>query len=204
MLLACMIEPDDLITTVDFIKSIFISNKWNINIIDTHSSNWIHYLTECAGTCTISIIKTSLQEINNIAKLNIKFDILIIDGETTPNLYDSFSLFKIILPLLKTNAYLIINSDNFDIFNYLYLKNYNVITYGFNNLANLSTSSIGDFFLDSSFMCSLTKTIHSYNGTTFEPQEYIFKLSYPPKNPYNILAAAMLAIISGIDLNSTI
>ena len=204
MLLACMIEPNDLLTIVDFMKSIFLSTKWSINVIDIHSNNWMHYLIDNANTYTISIIKTSLQEINILTKLNIKFDILIIDSETTPNLYNSFSIFKTILPILKPNAYLIINSDNFDVFNYLYLKNYNVITYGFNNLANLSTSSIGDFFLDSRFMCSLTKTIHSYNGIAFEPQEYVFKLSYPPQNPYNILAVAMLALISGIDLNSTI
>lgn len=202
MLLACILEPNDLVTIIDFMKSIFVSTKWNINIVDINSTNWIHHLTDKINT--ISIIKTSLNDINTLVKLNIKFDIFIIDGETMPNLYNSFAIFKKILPLLKTNAYLIINSDNFDAFNYMYLKNYNVITYGFNNLANLSTSSIGDFFLDSRFMCSLTKTIHSYNGVTFEPQEYVFKLSYPPQNPYNILAVAMLAIVSGIDLNSTI
>ena len=204
MLLACIIESNDLINTIDFMKSILVSTKWSINVIDVHSNNWIHYLTDISSTYTISIIKTSLQEINNLIKLNIKFDILIIDGNTSSTLYNSFSIFKTILPILKPNAYLIINSDNLDAFNYVYLKNYNVITYGFNNLANLSTSSIGDLFPDSRFMCFLTKTIHSYNGATFEPQEYVFKLSYPPPNPYNILAAAMIAIISGIDLNSTI
>lgn len=200
MLLACIIEPTDSITTVNFIKSIFLSTKWNINVIDIHSNNWIHYLSDTETHHTISIIKIQYHEIDNLK--NIQFDILILDKTTSPNLIDSFSMFKTILPLLKLNAYLIINSDNFDVFNYLYLKHYHVITYGFNTMANLSTSSIGDALYDSPFMFSLTKTIHSYNGITLEPQEYILKLSPPPKNPYDILAAAMLALISGIDLNS--
>ena len=202
MLLACIIEPTDSITIVNFIKSIFLSTKWNINVIDMNSNNWIHYLSDTKTPYTISIVKIPSQKIENLKNLNIKFDVLIMDSETSPYLTNSFSIFKNILPLLKLNAYLIINSDNFDVFNYLYLKNYHLITYGFNNLANLSTSSIGDLLYDSPFMCSLTKTIHSYNGITFEPQEYVLKLSYSSKNPYDVLAAAMLALISGVDLNS--
>ncbi|MBP5426394.1 MAG: hypothetical protein J6Y29_00610 [Clostridiales bacterium] len=202
MLLACMIEPEDSITTIDFIKSIFNSTQWNIHVIDTRCKNWIQSLSVSNDAYTIFIIKTSLSDIHALMFENIKFDILILDGSTESFIQNSFSVLKSILSLLKPNAYLIINSDNFDVFNYFSLKHCHIITYGFNNLANLSTSSIGDFLYDSSFMCSLTKTIHSYNGITFEPQEYVFKLPYHSINPYNMLAVAMLAMVSGIDLNS--
>ena len=51
-------------------------------------------------------------------------------------------------------------------------------------------------------MCFLKKTVHSYNGMIFEPQEYVLNLSYLDNEPYTLLLAAVFAIISGIDLNS--
>lgn len=203
MLLACIIEPKNAIKNTKLIKSIFMSKQRKINIFDLSFNDFSTFITNIDKTpCEISLIKTSLCDFKILKSHNIKFDILIFDDIEESLKYDSFIILKNILSLLKQHAYLIINSDNFDFFNNLDLTNYHVITYGFNNNANLSTSSIGDFFNHSNFMCFLKKTVHSYNGMIFEPQEYVLNLSYLDNEPYTLLLTAVFAIISGIDLNS--
>ena len=203
MLLACMIEPKNTIKTTKLIKSIFMAKKRKINIFDLTFNNLNKYITTIdKNTYEISIVRASLYDFNLLKSYNIKFDVLIFEDIEESLKYNSFIIFKNILSLLKPHAYLIINSDNFDFFNYIDLKNYHIITYGFNSHANLSTSSIGDFFNNSNFMCFLKTTVHSYNGMIFEPQEYVLNLSYLDNEPYTVLLAAVFAIISGIDLNS--
>ena len=201
MLLACIIEPKDTLKTTKLIKSIFTAKHRKINIFDFCFNNLSEYITN-NNAYEISVIRASLYDFNILKSQNVKFDILIFEDIEESLKCNSFAIFKNILSLLKPHAYLIINSDNFDFFNYIDLKNYHVLTYGFNSHANLSTSSIGDFFNNSNFMCFLKKTVHSYNGVIFEPQEYVLNLSYLDNEPYTALLATVFAIISGIDLNS--
>lgn len=203
MLLACIIESKNTIKTAELITSIFKSKQRKISVFDPK----IDDLKECftkrnKDNYEISIIKTTLSGLKMLQSQNLRFDILVFEDVDDETKYNSFVFFKNILTLLKPHAYLVINSDNFDFFNHFELKNYHLITYGFNRHANLSTSSIGDMFNNSNFMCFLKKTVHSYNGVTFEPQEYVLNLTYWDNKPYNILAAAVFAIINGIDLNS--
>ena len=203
MLLACIIESKSTIKTAELIKSIFKSKQQRINIFDKKIDNLKEYVKKLnKSNHEIYIIKTGIEQLQTLQSQNLRFDILVFEDVDDEAKYNSFTFFKSILTLLKPHAYLIINSDNFDFFNHFDLKNYYVVTYGFNRHANLSTSSIGDMFNNSNFMCFLKKTIHSYNGVTFEPQEYIINLGYWDNKPYNILAAAVFAIINGIDLNS--
>ena len=203
MLLACIIEPKNIFQTTTLINTIFKSKHKKINILDFPSQNFENYINNIdKNSSEIFIIKTSLGGLNILKLQNLKLDILVFEDANDIYKYDSFIFFKNIISLLKPNAYLVINSDNFDFFNYFDLKNYSVITYGFNKYANVSTSSIGDFITNSNFMCFIKKTIHSYNGLVFEPQEYVLNISYKENKPYTMLLASIFAIINGIDLNN--
>lgn len=203
MLLACIIESKNILKTTTLINTIFKSKDKKINIFDFPSQRFYNFINNIdKNSPEISIIRTSIDKLNILKSQNLKLDILVFEDVEDSTKYDSFTFFKSILTLLKPNAYLIINSDNFDFFNFFDLKNYSVITYGFNKYANVSTSSIGDFITNSNFMCFVKKTIHSYNGYIFEPQEYILNVSYSEIEPYTMLLASIFAIINDIEFNN--
>lgn len=204
MVLACIIEPNNIFQATTLIDSIFKSMQKKITVLDFPSQNFYDIIKKAdKKSSDILIIKTNLDTLSFLNSQNLKLDILVFEDSSDISKYDSFSYFKNIMTLLKPNAYLIVNSDNFDFFNHFDFKKYSVITYGFNKYATVSTSSIGDFITNSNFMCFIRKTIHSYNGIAFEPQEYILKTSYADNKPYTLLLASIFAIVNGIDLNKT-
>lgn len=104
----------------------------------------------------------------------------------------------------KRNMTVILNSDIINLSKYTDEKKYRVLCYGFNSDSVITASSIGEPYSSSQFLCCVKNSIVSADGNFVEPQEFAMKLDKLDKteyNPYNLLAAASLAVFHGIDLN---
>lgn len=97
---------------------------------------------------------------------------------------------------LPYGRFLIVNSDEKPVLKRLNKENAeNVITYGFNNKACVTASSVGD----KAFSFCVQRAFSTFSGNTVVQQE--FTVNIPPKSPndiYAVLAAVTTAIIGDI------
>ena len=119
----------------------------------------------------------------NISNMkNIKFETIIIDAK----LNNKLELRKI----LSTSKYVILNSDintDIDVINNLDLT---VITYGFNNKATFTVSSI----TENSIIICLQRIILNKEKKEIEPQEYQIKMLNNTEK-YAIIATKIISIL---------
>lgn len=76
-----------------------------------------------------------------------------------------------------------------------------LLRYGFNAESKVTTSSTGEPSISGQFLCCVRERLTSASGRTIEPQEFVMNLSIMNSDPYDILAAASLAVLHDIDLN---
>ena len=119
----------------------------------------------------------------NISNMkNIKFETIIIDAK----LNNKLELRKI----LSTSKYVILNSDintDIDVINNLDLT---VITYGFNNKATFTVSSI----TENNIIICLQRIIFNKEKEEIEPQEYQIKMLNNAEK-YAIIATKIISIL---------
>ena len=119
----------------------------------------------------------------NISNMkNIKFETIVIDTK----LNNKLELRKI----LSTSEYVILNSDintDIDVINNLDLT---VITYGFNNKATFTVSSI----TENSIIICLQRIIMNKEKKEIEPQEYQIKMLNNTEK-YAIIATKIISIL---------
>jgi len=101
----------------------------------------------------------------------------------------------------KRNMIAILNSDIIKLSKFTDEEKYKVLCYGFNSDSDITASSIGEPYSNDQFLCCVKDSIISANGNCVEPQEFVMKLDKTAYNPYNLLAAASLAVLHDIDLN---
>lgn len=106
-----------------------------------------------------NIIFITEKNISNIK--NVKFETILIDRAIKPN--------KHLKNIISSVKYIILNTDlkNIDLSMLENLK-LNVITYGFNNKATFTVSSI----TENKIIICLQRTIKNIFGEIYEPQEY--------------------------------
>lgn len=118
---------------------------------------------------------------------NIKFETILI----YKNSISSESLRKI----LQASKYLVINSDIEENLSLLQNLDLTVITYGYNNKATVTASSIEE----DSLLLSIQRTIESVSKVKYEPQE--IKAYVPEKileqNIYKIMGEIILILLYG-------
>ncbi len=134
------------------------------------------------------IININVKSIENIK--NIKFDVLVINENIENMLKNSSYLENII----SKAGYVIVNSDINN--NLLSLKNVriNIITYGFNEKATITISSIKD---ENTMIC-IQRTIKGVNGRIIEEQETDIKIKKNNiKKLYNVLVIFTIFEIYG-------
>ncbi len=76
-----------------------------------------------------------------------------------------------------------------------------LLRYGFNAESKVTTSSTGEPSISGQFLCCVRERLTSASGRTVEPQEFVMNLSVMNNDPYDILAAASLAVLHDVDLN---
>jgi len=112
-----------------------------------------------------------------------KLDVLVA-SEASPMLRE-------LIPRLSPEDYLIVNADDKAIFPYLTPRSAKLITYGFNNKACITASSITD---DGLHIC-IQRSFTALDGEQRDPQE--FAAPTVPVSPESALGAAAAWVICG-------
>ena len=133
----------------------------------------------------ININKNSLENVKNI-----KFDILVVNEDIEELINNS----KYLENIIDKSCYVIINSDvkrNLAVINSI---NINIITYGFNEKATITISSIKE---ENTMIC-VQRNIKRNNGNIIEEQEVIIKIKRNNiKKLYNVLVIFTILEIYG-------
>ena len=101
--------------------------------------------------------------------------------------------------LLKEKNYLIVDSDSYSVKKIIATEGSKVITCGFNTRACVSVSSV-EMKITSQIQCCLQRTIETIEGREVEPREIKYAGKYYEKNVVNIVAALVVAIITGVNV----
>ena len=212
MLIAGIIGSEIKLQTASLINSILTSKGKRLSVVD--SKNLLEldlkriraYIGELEkNNSDILLLKINITDIDRLLMKDLHFDIMIYtDGvEKTLELdhtrhSDNIGRF---FALMAEKGIVIVNADDSGLLSLLQGLKQHVVTYGFNTKASITTSSVGDPMLESSFICCLQRTISARNGDIIEPQEYKLELDASGFDTHSVLAAASFAIVNGIDLN---
>ena len=107
-----------------------------------------------------------------------KLDVLVA-SEASPILAD-------LVPKMTPDGYLVVNADDKNIFPYLQPRRAKLITYGFNNKACVTASSITD---DGLHIC-IQRSFETLDGITRDPQEFAAPGGALSVSPETALGAA--------------
>ena len=212
MLIAGIAGSEGNLQTANLINNVLSSTGKRISVIDsknllgTNINRIKAYISELEKNNTdILLLKISINDVEKFLSNDMHFDIMIYPGNLKdgPGNGDSRLLegMERISLLLADKGTAIVNVDDDELIKMLQRMKYNVVTYGFNNKASVTTSSIGDVLFKDGFICCLQKTISARNGAVMEPQEYKLKLDSGELDTHDVLAAASFAIVNGVDLN---
>ena len=212
MLIAGIAGSEGNLQTANLINNILSSTGKKISVVDSKNLlganiNRIRaYTYELEKNNTdILLLKINISDVEKFLSNDMHFDIMIYTGKlkSKPELGNTEMLegMEKIFLLLADKGTAIVDVDDSDLIKMLQGRKHNVVTYGFNTKASVTTSSIGDVLFKDGFICCLQKTISARNGVLMEPQEYKLKLDSGELDTHDVLAAASFAIVNGVDLN---
>ena len=136
------------------------------------------FLRMCQGTVNCYHITESQHQ-------GPKLDVLVASG-ASPILAE-------LVPKLAPDGYLVVNADDKEIFPYLSPRSARLITYGFNNKACVTASSVTD---DGLHVC-IQRSFDTLDGTTRDPQEFAAPVGVSSVSPETALGAAAVWAICG-------
>ncbi len=211
MLIAGIAGSEGNLQTANLINNILSSTGKKISVIDSKNLlganiNRIKaYIKELEKNSTdILLLKINLNDVEMFLAKDMHFDVMICPGNSKGTGMDGIAMsegMEKIFLLLADKGTAIVNVDDSELIKMLQGMKHNVVTYGFNTKASVTTSSIGDVLFKDGFICCLQKTISARNGALMEPQEYKLKLDSGELDTHDVLAAASFAIVNGVDLN---
>ena len=135
-------------------------------------------LRMCQGTASCYHITESQQ---NGPKLDV-----LVASEASPILAE-------LVPRMAPEGYLVVNADDKEIFPYLSPCSARLITYGFNNKACVTASSVTE---DGLHIC-IQRSFTTLDGNTRDPQEFAAPVGVSPVSPETALGAATVWAICG-------
>lgn len=137
-------------------------------------------------------------------QLKEAMDILPIDALIV-NDYRQWNLIHDIIDQDEKNSFkdlvVILNSDIIKPSDFSDEMKCRLLRYGFNAESKVTTSSTGEPSISGQFLCCVRERLTSASGRTVEPQEFVMNLNAMNSDPYDILAAASLAVLQDVDLN---
>ena len=212
MLIAGIAGSEGNLQTANLINNILSSTGKKISVIDSKNLIGVNinrikaYVSEVEKNNTdVLLLKININDVEKFFSNDIHFDVMIYPGNLKDmpgdgNSEISEGMEKVFL-LLADKGTAIVNVDDSELIKMLQGMKHNVVTYGFNTKASVTTSSIGDVLFKDGFICCLQETISARNGVLMEPQEYKLKLDSGELDTHDVLAAASFAIVNGVDLN---
>lgn len=212
MLIAGIIGSEGKLQTAGLISSILTSKGKKLSVVDSKNLFELDlkrikaYIAELEKNSTdILMLKINIADIDSFLMNDLHFDIMIYTDRAENPMEldhtkhsDNMSRF---FTLMADKGVMIVNADDSGLLSLLQGLKQHMVTYGFNTKASVTTSSVGDTMLESSFICCLQRTISTRNGDIIEPQEYKLELDANGFDTHSVLAAASFAIVNGIDLN---
>jgi len=136
------------------------------------------FLRMCQGTANCYHITESQQQ-------GPKLDVLVA-SEASPILAE-------LVPKMPQEGYLVVNADDKEIFPYLTPRRARLITYGFNNKACVTASSVTE---DGMHVC-IQRSFDNLYGNTQDPQEFAAPIGTSSVSPESALGAATVWAICG-------
>lgn len=137
-------------------------------------------------------------------QLKEAMDILPIDALIV-NDYRQWNLIHDIIDQDEKNSFkdlvVILNSDIIKPSDFSDEMKCRLLRYGFNAESKVTTSSTGEPSISGQFLCCVRERLTSASGRTVEPQEFVMNLNAMNSDPYDILAAASLAVLQDVNLN---
>lgn len=134
------------------------------------------------------VINVNEKNIENIK--NVRFDIVVIDEDIKEFLSKSNYLDNII----NSSKYVLVNTDNIYQVDFVKNQNIKVITYGLNNSADFTISSISDYVI----MVCLQGSIEKINKDLIEQQEFSISMKKNNlKKVHNMLPIFIILCIYG-------
>ncbi len=213
MIIAGIIGGEGKVETAKIINSIFAAKGKKVNIIDSSSLLSLDgkrlkgYINELEKNDTdLLILKATASDAEKGLFDGVQFDFVLYTDRAevaadTEILARSSNIGRV-FSLMDEKGIAIVNIDDSDIIQMLTDMKYRFVTYGFNDKASITTSSIGDSVFKDGFICCLQQEISTQNGKIIEPQEYKLKLKESEFDSNSVLAAASFAIINDVDLNN--
>lgn len=211
MLIAGIAGSEGNVQTASLINNILGSTGKKISVIDSKSllgtniSRIKAYISELEKNNTdILLLKINISDVEKFLSNDMHFDVMIYPGnpkDMSDGGTENREAMEKVFLLLADKGTAIVNVDDSELIKMLQGMKHNVVTYGFNTKASVTTSSIGDVLFKDGFICCLQKTISARNGALMEPQEYKLKLDSGELDTHDVLAAASFAIVNGVDLN---
>lgn len=212
MLIAGITGSEGKLQTANLINTILSSTGKKISVVDSKNllgfnvSRIKAYIAELEkNNVDILLLKIDINDVEKFLSNDMHFDVMIYTGKPDDAAGDGIDVrpegMEKVFLLLADKGIAIVNVDDGELLNMLQGMKQNVVTYGFNNKASVTTSSIGDILFKDGFICCLQKTISAKNGAVMEPQEYKLNIDSGEVDTHNVLAAASFAIVNGIDLN---
>jgi len=214
MIIAGIIGDAGKVETAKIINTIFSAKGKKVNIIDSSSllnldgKRLKGYIKELEKNETdLLILKASVSDAEKGIFEGVHLDVVLYtdrsemssDSEALPYSSNIGRVFS----QMDEKGIAIVNVDDDDIIKMLQDMKYRFVTYGFNDKASITTSSIGDSVFKDGFICCLQQEISTQNGKIIEPQEYKLKLNESEFDSNSVLAAASFAIINDVDLSSS-
>ncbi len=148
--------------------------------------------------CDIAIEEIPTVTISS-AKFNNSYDVLIINSLANAN----FCIENYENESSENNKVIILNSDESNILKALNTEdcgNTKIITYGLNNKACVTASSISD----DSVQCCIQRSLPAFSGEILEQQEFPVKTHEKNKTDvYSVLAAVTAALVNDGDTDFT-
>jgi len=199
-----MMDHDHTQEVLEAVKTFLSADNRKVSIAEVENrlknrDNWMDYCAALrqAGTdvLILRIREKQLKEALN----TLPMDALIVND------YSQWKMISDILEQDQKNSFkdlvVILNSDIIKPSDFSDEIKCRLLRYGFNAESKVTTSSTGEPSISGQFLCCVRERLTSASGRIIEPQEFVMSLSLKNNDPYDILAAASLAVLQDVDLN---
>ena len=199
-----MMDNDHTQEVLDAVKTFLSVENKKVSVAEVENrlknrENWQDYCTALkqAGT-DVLIIRIREDQLKDALEF-VPMDALVVND------YKQWKIIHSLIGQDEKNSFkdlvVILNSDIINPSDFSDEMKCRLLRYGFNAESKVTTSSTGEPSISGQFLCCVRERLTSASGRTIEPQEFVMNLSVMDNDPYDILAAASLAVLQDVDLN---
>ena len=173
---------------------------------DAHTAGLIQSLLDSCRVKGVSLVRLNPEDYPENGYEDVDFDMIVRlstpeEGEVMKNaVLPCTEEERKLLGSLDEDGIVIINSDNQELLSLMTDIKARVITYGFNQKASITTSSVGDMNFGNDLIYCIQRTVCTLEDKVIEPQELSFKLNSAEREKiYQALAVITTLLLCGAD-----